>query len=160
MWWDLRSEVEDDSQNTDEDGDTEVDPLDGRERLAILTDVLEDDKGSKDGSDDGTNSLERLRKFETELSPLGRTADSNVGVGGGFKGRQTRADDEHGTAETTKASLDSGGPEHKSTDAVDAETKHESVAVTELAQEPTRVGERTNEVGTEVGSLETRRLST
>jgi hypothetical protein len=156
---DLRSEVEDNSQDTDEDGDTKVDPLDGGQGFTILTNVLEDDKGSKDGSYDGADSLERLRKLETKLGPLRRTAHSNVGVGRGLESRQTRTDDEHGTAETTEASLDSGGPEHKCTDAIDAETEHEGVTVTKLAQEPTRVGERTNEVGTEVSSLETRRLS-
>ena len=127
--------------------------------ISVLTDVLEDNKGGKHGSDDRADSLERLRKLKTELSPLGGTADSDVGVGGCLKSRQTRANNEHGAAEATEASLDSGRPEHEGTNAVDAETKHEGVAVTELAEEPTRVGERTNEVGTEIGSLKTRRLS-
>ena len=158
---DLRdgSEVEYNSQDTDEDGDTKVNPLDRLKRLAVRTDILEDDEGSKDGSNDGANSLERLRKLETELSPLRRTADSNVGIGRGLESRQTGANNEHGTAETTEASLDSGWPEHKSSDAVDSETEHEGVAVAELAQEPSRVCEGTDEVGTEVGGLETRRLS-
>lgn len=155
---DLRdgSEVENNSQDTDEDGDTKVNPLDGLERLAVLTDILEDNEGSKNGSNDGADSLERLRKLETELSPLRRTADSNVGVGRGLESRQTGADNEHGTAETTEASLDSRRPEHESSDAVDAETEHEGVAVAKLAQEPSRVCEGADEVGTEVGGLETR----
>jgi hypothetical protein len=158
---DLRdgSEVENNSQDTDKDGDTKVNPLDRLKRLAVLTDILEDDERSKDGSNDGANSLERLRKLETEFGPLGRTADSNVGVGRGLESRQTRADNEHGTAETTEASLDSGWPEHKSSDAVDSETEHEGVAVAKLAQKPSRVCERSDEVGTEVGGLKTGRLS-
>lgn len=153
------SEVEDDSKDANEDGDTKVDPLNGGERFAVFADVLKDNEGGQDGGDDRANSLERLRKLKTELSPLRRTADSNVRVGGGLESGQTRADDEHRTAEATKASLNSGGPEHEGTDAVDAETEHEGVAVSEFAKEPTRVCERADEVGTEVGSLETRRLS-
>lgn len=43
---DLRdgSEVEDNSEDADEDGDTKVDPLHARQALAVLSDVLEDHK--------------------------------------------------------------------------------------------------------------------
>ena len=45
-------EVEDDSENTDEAGDTKVDILHGLEGATVSADVLEDDLGSKDGSND------------------------------------------------------------------------------------------------------------
>jgi hypothetical protein len=80
--------------------------LNTRQTFAVLSNILEDDEGSKDGSDNRANSLERLRKLKTELSPFGRTTDSNVRVGGGLESRQTRADNEHGATETTEASLD------------------------------------------------------
>ena len=153
-------EVEDDSQDTDEGSNTKVNPLDGLKRLSISTNVLEDDLGSEDGSNDGANSLNGLGQLKTELGVLGRTADGDVWVGRCLEGRQTRASKEHGTAEATEASLDSRRPEHKSTDTVDGETENEGVSVTEAAEEPSRVSQGTDEVGTEVGSLETRRLST
>jgi len=152
-------EVEDDGQDTDEDGDTKVNPLNSLKTLAIGPDILEYHERSKNRCDDGADSLERLGKLETELSPLGGTANRNVGVGGGFQRRQARADNEHGATETTEASLDSGRPEHKSPHAVDPQSEHESVAVAESAQEPSGVGKRTDEVGTEVGGLKTGRLS-
>ena len=155
-----RSEVEDDSQDTDEGSNTKVNPLDGLKRLSISTNVLEDDLGSEDRSNDGADSLNGLGQLKTELGVLGRTADGDVWVGRCLEGRQTRASKEHGTAEATEASLDSRRPEHKSTDTVDGETENEGVSVTEAAEEPSRVGQGTDEVGTEVGSLETRRLST
>jgi hypothetical protein len=158
---DLRngSEVEDNGEDTDEASNTKVDPLNSLERLAVGTDVLEDDLSSEDGSNDGANSLNGLRQLETELGVLGRTANSNVRVGRSLESRQTRTSKEHGTAEATEASLDSRRPEHKSTDTVDGETEDEGVSVTELAKEPSRVRQRTDEVGTKVSSLETRRLS-
>ena len=155
-----RSKVEDNCQDTDEASNTKVDPLNSLERLSISTNVLEDDLSGEDGSNDGADSLNGLRKLKTELGVLGRTADSNVWVGRCLKSRQTRTSKEHGTAEATEASLDSRRPEHKSTDAVDGETENEGVSVTEAAEEPSRVSQRTDEVSTEVSSLETRRLST
>ena len=133
--------------------------MDGLERLSVGTNVLEDDLSGEDGSNDGANSLDGLRQLETELRVLGRTADSDVRVGGSLKSRQTRTSNEHGTAETTEASLDGRRPEHESTDTVDGETEDEGVAVTKSAKEPSRVGQGTDEVGTKVCSLETRRLS-
>ena len=47
----------------------------GLEGLAIGAYVLEDDLGSEDRSNDGTDSLNGLRQLETELRPLGRTTD-------------------------------------------------------------------------------------
>jgi hypothetical protein len=75
-----RGEPEDNSEKSNENGNAEVDPLHAGERLAILTDVLEDDERGQNRGDDGTDGLERLGELETELSPLGRTAHSNVGV--------------------------------------------------------------------------------
>lgn len=158
---DLRdgSEEEDDCEDGDEACDSKVDVLDSLEGLAVGADMLEDDVGSKERSNDGTDSLDGLRQLETELRPFRRTADGNVGVGGDLECRQTRSSEEHGTAETTEASLDGRGPEHERTDAVDGETEDEGVAVSELAEEPTRVCQGTDEVGTKVGTLETRRLT-
>ena len=141
-------EVEDDSQDTDEGSNTKVNPLDGLKRLSISTNVLEDDLGSEDRSNDGADSLNGLGQLKTELGVLGRTADGDVWVGRCLEGRQTRASKEHGTAEATEASLDSRRPEHKSTDTVDGENENEGVSVTEAAEEPSRVGQGTDGVRT------------
>jgi hypothetical protein len=133
--------------------------LHGLEGASIGTHVLENDLGSKDRSNDGTNSLNGLRQLETELRPLGRTADSNVRVGRDLEGRQARSSKEHGTAETTKAALNSGRPEHECADAVDGQSEDESVAVSKLAQEPTRVRQGADEVSAKVRSLKTRRFT-
>lgn len=150
-----RSEVEDNGEESDEACDAEVDILDSGEVLAISANILEDHVGSKDWSNNGTDSLEGLRELETELRPLWWTADGDVRVGSSLEGGQTRANDEHGAAEATEAALDSRGPEHQSADAVDQKTEDEGVAVSKLAHEPTRVCERTDEVGPEVSSLQT-----
>lgn len=150
------SEVEDDSEDGDESSDTKVDPLHGLEGATISTDVLEDNLSSEDRSDDRSNSLDGLGQFQTELRPLGRTAHSNVWVGRDFESRQTRSSKEHGTTEAAEASLHSARPEHERTNAVDRKTEDEGVAVTELAEEPSRVCEGTDEVSTEVGCLQTR----
>ena len=97
-----RHKVEDDGEDGDESRDAEVDVLDGRQILAIGTDVLEDDKGGKDGCDNGAHSLEGLRQLETELRPLWRTADGNVWVGCCLEGGKTRADNEHAAAEAAE----------------------------------------------------------
>jgi len=136
--------------------DTQVDPLDGLKRTTIFTNVLEDDLSSKDRSNNRANSLNGLRKLKTKFRPLGRTADGNVWVGRDLKSRQTGSSKEHGTTEATEASLDSCGPEHERTDAVDGQTEDESVAVTKSAEEPSRVCQRADEVGAEVGGLQTR----
>ena len=94
--------------------------------------------------------LNGLRQLKTEFRPFRRTAHSNIWVGRSLKCRQARSSKEHGTAEATKASLDSRRPEHECADAVDRQTEDESIAVTELAQEPSRVRKRTDEVGTKV----------
>lgn len=153
------SEVEDNGEDTDEASNTKVDPLNSLERLAVGTNILEDDLSSEDGSNDRADSLNGLRQLKTELGVLGRTANSNVRVGGSLESRQTRTSKEHSTTEATEASLDSRRPEHESTDTVDGETENEGVSVAELAEEPSRVCQRTDEVSTEVSSLETRRLS-
>jgi vacuolar-type H+-ATPase subunit I/STV1 len=152
--------LQDNGQNTDEASNTKVDPLNSLERLSVSTNVLEDDLSGEDGSNDGADSLDGLRQLKTELGVLGRTADGNVWVGGGLESRQTRTSKEHGTAETTEASLDSRRPEHESTDTVDGETENEGVSVTEAAKEPSGVSQWSNKVRAEVCSLQTRRLST
>jgi hypothetical protein len=149
------SKVEYDGKNSDESSNTKVDPLHGLEGATICADILEDDLSSEDGSNDGTNSLNGLGQLETELGPLGRTADSNVRVGRDFESRQSRTSKEHGTAETSKASLDSRRPEHECADTVDGQAKDEGVSVSKLAQEPSRVSKRADEVGTKVRGLET-----
>lgn len=153
------SEVEHDSENGDECSDTKVDVLHGLEGFAILSNMLEDDLGGKHGSDDGANSLNGLRQFQTELRPLGGTADRNIGICADFEGGETRSSQEHGTAEATEASFDRRRPEHERTDAVDRQSQNESVSVSEPPQEPTRVSKRTNKVRSKVRSLETRRFT-
>lgn len=101
-----RCKVEDNSEDGDKGGNTKVDPLDSLERTTISADVLEDDLRSEHGSDDRANSLDGLGQLETELGPLGGTADGNVGVGRDFEGGQTRSSKEHGAAETAERSLD------------------------------------------------------
>jgi hypothetical protein len=68
----------------------------------------------------------------------------------GLKCGKTRANNEHGTTEATKRPLDTTGPEEKSTDTIDAETGDESPAVSKLANNPTTVCERTDEVSSEI----------
>lgn len=150
------SKVESDGQESDEAGNAKIGELNTAEVLAIGANILEDDIRGQKRSDDGADSLDGLGKLETELGVLWRTADGNVRVGRSLKSRQARADDEHGAAEATEGTIDGGRPEHQSTDAVKAETENEGVAVSESAEEPTRVCERANEVGAKVGTLETR----
>jgi hypothetical protein len=59
---------------------------------------------------------------------------------------------------TYEASLNGRRPEHEGADAVDGKSQDESIAVSKSSNKPTRVGQRANEVGAKVGSLQTGRL--
>lgn len=152
-FWDWREE-EDDGKEGDEASNTDVCPLD----LAEILGVLEEHSGGEQRSDDGANSLERLRQLKTELGESGRTASGDEWVGGGLEGGETASDDEEGATEATEGLIDGGRPEHESTDGVDEETKDEGPSVAELSYEPTGVCKRSDEVGPEVGTLETTSL--
>jgi hypothetical protein len=49
--------------------------LDGLEGATVFADVLEDDLSGENGCYDGPDGLDGLGELETELGPLGRTAD-------------------------------------------------------------------------------------
>jgi len=101
-------EEEDDGEKEDEGGNTQIHPLDGLKGLsAWRSDVFEEDIGCEDGSDDGPDGLESLRQVETHLGVPRRPTGGDERIGGCLEGRETRTDDEHGTTETSEATLES-----------------------------------------------------
>lgn len=133
-------EEEDDSEEEDEGRNTEIHPLDGLEgRAAGGSDIFEDHVGGENGSDDSSDGLESLCEVETHLGVSGGTTGSDEWVGRCFKGGETRTNDEHGSAETSKTALYARGPEHQSTNTIDAETCDECPSITVAADDPARV---------------------
>lgn len=146
-------EEEDDGQEENESSNAEVCPLNLGQ--IILGGVGEEDTAGKKWSNDRADSLERLGQFETELGESGRSASSDEGVRTSLERRQTGTDNEERATETAEGSVDGRRPEHQGTDTVDAQAGNEGPPVTELSHDPTGVGERADEVGTEVGTLQT-----
>lgn len=144
-----RGKEEHDGQEEDENGDAEIHPLHGLERLAAwCADVFENHIRGEDGGDDRSNGLKGLRKVQTHIRVSRRTAGGDEGISGSFEGGKTGPDDEHGAAETSKTTIDAGRPEHQGTDAIDAETGDERPSVTVAAYDPAGIGERTDEIST------------
>ncbi len=91
--------------------------------------------------------MEGLSEIETHFTVFGGTAGGDEGVGGGLEGRETRTDNKHRATEATEGAFDGRGPEHQSTNAVDAEAGDEGPAVAKAADDPAGVGQGTDEVG-------------
>lgn len=140
-------EEKDDGEEEHEGGNPKIHPLDGLQRLAAWgSDVFEKDIGCEDGGDDGADGLESLRQVKTHLRIPRGTTGGDERIGRRLQGGETGADDEHGAAEASEATLDARRPEHQGPDAVDAQTGDERPSVTETTDDPTRICERADEV--------------
>lgn len=64
---------EQESKEQDKDGNGSVDPLHVVERLLITK--VEEDVGTENRGDDGSNAVEGLRQVDSDLGISGRTAD-------------------------------------------------------------------------------------
>lgn len=146
-FWDWREE-EDDGEEGDESGDTDVCPLYLAE--IVTGGLLEEDTRGEERSNNRSDGLEGLGKLETELGKSGRTTGGDERVGGCLEGGKTAADDEEGAAEAAERLVDSGRPEHEGTNGVDQKTQDEGPSVAELPDEPSGVCEGTNEVSSKV----------
>ena len=106
----------------------------------------------------GADCLEGLGDFEAAFREAGGTAGRDERVRGRFEGGETRAHYEEGAADAGEGALYGRGPEHRGADPVDAEACYEGPSVAEFPDDPAGVGGGADQVGAEVGTLQSTRF--
>ena len=152
------------SDRDTETRDGEVDPLDVGEVVGVLTGekVLGSDQRTGKRSD----TVERLRKLETEIRDVGRGHDRYVRVGRDFERGETAGSDGRADDETAKDRIRVGGadrelgdgPEKDGTGRVQGETHDDGEFVAAALQDFGGDGREGKVTDTKVGGLETGRL--
>jgi hypothetical protein len=78
----------------------QINPLHVLQGLCIICRLEEEHVATQDRRNDRSDAIEGLREVDTEFGVAWWTADSNIGVCGGFETAEAVADDKDGGAET------------------------------------------------------------
>ena len=98
-------------------------------------DARKDEDGAEEGSGDGAEGVESLRKIEAAFGGAGIAHFRDEGVGGGFKKREAAGDDEEGDEEIRVAIGERGGPEEQRAGAKEAEAGEDAGFVSRFASD-------------------------
>jgi len=158
-------EEEGEGDDDTETGDGHVDELDSGKILGVC--ATEEELGGDQRTSKGCNTVETLRKLQSQTSNVVRWHDSDIRVGGDFKSGETASNHSGADNETGKDGARVGctdrevcdRPEEDSTERVETETGNDGDLVSLSLQDFGSDGRVCKVTNTKVGGLKTGRLS-